>query len=227
MNLEERARGALDRPSSLSTTSDVTFRTYSGRVFDLVNPTPDMVRIVDVAMGLANQCRYNGQIGNFYSVAQHSCEVSIEVQTRLLAMGRPHLTVLRGAMMGLLHDAAEAYVGDVISPLKHLFPDFGVIEDRIFDTVLLALDQTWLPDLADLVDGVDKGAFAQESVELRGASLSWVANGLKTDLTPWIPTKPIGTPALPFEAFTMFLTRYNNLAGRLYRIREEDDASNV
>lgn len=82
--------------------------TYTGRIFDLLNPKPEMVCIEDIAHSLAYQCRYMGHAKFFYSVAQHCV---------LMAKNRD----LPGdPLQKLLHDAAEAYIGDLISPWKKL-----------------------------------------------------------------------------------------------------------
>ncbi len=80
--------------------------TYTGKLFDVLNPKPELVCIKDIAHSLANQCRYAGHTEEFYSVAQHS--VLMAVATEL--PGDP--------MQKLLHDSAEAYFGDIASPLK-------------------------------------------------------------------------------------------------------------
>jgi len=64
-----------------------------------------MININDVAMGLNNICRFGGQIPEFYSVLQHSLLVYALAPKELGAVA-------------LLHDASEAYLGDVIKPLK-------------------------------------------------------------------------------------------------------------
>lgn len=77
-----------------------------------VNPLtmrPSDVDIIDIAHALARQCRYNGHCGGYLSVARHSLWVS----GRVVEMGQPDL-----ALTALLHDAAEAYLGDMIRPLK-------------------------------------------------------------------------------------------------------------
>lgn len=91
----------------VKTSTEGKINSYSGQRIDLVNPTPDMIRPTDIAQGLGHICRFGGQIEHFYSVAQHSILVML--------LAPAHLK--RAA---LLHDASEAYLGDVISPLKHV-----------------------------------------------------------------------------------------------------------
>ncbi|KKN71240.1 hypothetical protein LCGC14_0422830 [marine sediment metagenome] len=81
--------------------------TYTGKSFDLLNPSPDMVCIEDIAHSLANMCRYTGHVRQFYSVAQHCV---------LTAMA----DLPGDSLKRLLHDAGEAYVGDIASPWKQL-----------------------------------------------------------------------------------------------------------
>ena len=83
--------------------------TVSGKLIDLFKPDPALITLEDIAHGLSNICRWNGHTKSFYSVAEHSFRVAKLVQPskRLTA---------------LLHDAEEAYWGDVISPLKKLYP---------------------------------------------------------------------------------------------------------
>ncbi len=92
--------------------------TFSGNRFYPLEPRIDHVAIEDIAHGLAYQCRFNGQTCEFYSVAQHSLIVA-----ELVA---PHLQ-----LAALLHDAAEAYLGDMVKPLKVLLPAFGAIEEKV------------------------------------------------------------------------------------------------
>lgn len=92
--------------------------TWSGKRLDILDPQPESIHLLDIAHGLANECRFAGQCRAYYSVAQHSVTAS-------------HL-VRRGlALEALLHDAAEAYIKDIPTPLKALLPDYQRIEERL------------------------------------------------------------------------------------------------
>jgi 5'-deoxynucleotidase YfbR-like HD superfamily hydrolase len=93
-------------------------KTFTGKRFDLVDPDPATVDIVDIAHALSMQCRFTGHCREFYSVAQHSVLVCNQVAS-LLAPAKVTLAAL-------LHDAAEAYTGDLSRPAK------------------LAMGRTWL-----------------------------------------------------------------------------------
>jgi len=84
---------------------DIWTQTRTDKKFSLNNINPDNVCIEDIASALSKQCRYNGHIDRFYSIAQHC----ICVAEGLL----PQLSIY-----GLLHDAAEAYIGDITMPVK-------------------------------------------------------------------------------------------------------------
>jgi len=94
-----------------------TVRTSSGIYFDLENPSASDVRLKDIAYSLAKTCRYVGQIGHdrhSYSVAEHSVLCVMYAYRELKVQD---MEVLRSVF---LHDAAEAYVGDISRPLKNL-----------------------------------------------------------------------------------------------------------
>ena len=80
--------------------------TYTGRRFYVFDPDPKLICIEDIAHHLAMECRYGGAVRRYYSVAEHSVYVS-------------HLVAPELALEGLLHDAAEAYISDMIRPIKH------------------------------------------------------------------------------------------------------------
>lgn len=93
------------------------FITYSGIDIDPLNPRPEQIKLIDIAHALSNVCRFGGQCPTFYSVACHSMYVADLLPRRL-------------AIEGLLHDASEAYCGDMIKSLKVLCPDYQAVEKR-------------------------------------------------------------------------------------------------
>ena len=98
-------------------------RTQSGKDIDYANFTVSDVDLEDIAHGLSNTCRYGGQCSFFYSVAEHSILVSQVLKNH------PALSHLTKA--ALLHDAAEAYIVDLPTPLKALCPGYKLIESKV------------------------------------------------------------------------------------------------
>src|SRR5918997_350860 len=89
-------------------------QTVSGRWVNPFDPEPDQLDAGDIARALANQCRFGGHSRVFYSVAQHSVIVSELVEER----GGD----VEDVFAALMHDATEAYLGDMPHPLKHRSP---------------------------------------------------------------------------------------------------------
>ena len=93
---------------------------FSGGPVDLGAPKEDQIHLPDIAWALAHLCRFVGHTKRFYSVAEHSVHTSKMVPKE-------------EALRGLLHDAAEAYVGDMSAPLKHLpeLSGYRRVEERV------------------------------------------------------------------------------------------------
>lgn len=87
-------------------------RTYTGRIIDVGTPNAADVDIRDIAHHAALQNRYNGATYVPLSVAQHAEIVSRHVPGCY-------------ALEGLLHDAAEAYVGDLTRAVKRYVDSRG------------------------------------------------------------------------------------------------------
>lgn len=100
-----------------------TIRTRVGTYFDFENPEGSEVVLADIAHALGNLCRFTGHTRWFYSVAEHSVHCSFLVPEK-------------DAAAALMHDAVEAYVGDVSRPLKSLLPGYKEIEQRVERAVL-------------------------------------------------------------------------------------------
>lgn len=133
--------------------------TYTGRQFYPLAPTPEQIDIEDIAHGLAYQCRFNGQTRHFYSVAQHSLIVADLVPSGL-------------RLAALLHDAAEAYMGDMVKPLKQLFPLFSEIEGKVMSAIGLRYGVSRFDDRT--IKAADLIALATEKRDLMpNSSEAW------------------------------------------------------
>ncbi|NML59951.1 phosphohydrolase [Massilia sp. RP-1-19] len=167
--------------------------TFSGNRFYPLEPRIDHVAIEDIAHGLAYQCRFNGQTCEFYSVAQHSLVVASLVPPAL-------------RLAALLHDAAEAYLGDMVKPLKVLLPEFAAIEDK----VSLIIGAAFGVDFSDYgpIKEADLIALATEKRDLMPHS---VERWAYLDTVRALPG-PI-VPMSPRDAKLAFLDEFDRLLG--------------
>ena len=96
-------------------------------MWSLDDPKPEDVHIEDIASGLSRICRYNGQLQedyDFLSVAEHSVAMTV------WAIARKVVTHREDALALLLHDGSEAFLGDMVSPVKVRDPIFKSIEEK-------------------------------------------------------------------------------------------------
>lgn len=118
--------------------------TYTGKQFWPLDPRPEEVDIEDIAHALSLVCRFGGHCREFYSVAQHCCYVA-EVMGTLEPSFRLH---------ALLHDAAEAYIGDMIRPMKRSCPEYTEAEHKVQKAIRKAFDISYEPKSVKWCDEV-------------------------------------------------------------------------
>ena len=134
--------------------------TSSGQVIDLLNPDPACFTIEDIANNLSKLCRFNGQLKRFYSVAQHSMYVASLVPEPL-------------KLQALLHDATEAYICDVPTPLKAML---GSVYKDIEERIARAIGEKFAVDLVNLhptVKAADRVMLLSERDALQECPQSW------------------------------------------------------
>lgn len=110
-------------------------QTYTGKQFFPMTPDPHSVDLEDIAHALSMQCRFNGHVREFYSVAEHSVLMADAYLRDFGALADDDT-----ARHMLLHDAAEAYVGDMIRPLKHDIPAFRIVEGVVLRAIWARFD---------------------------------------------------------------------------------------
>lgn len=101
--------------------------TNLGKRVDLSFPQASEIVIEDIAQGLGNLCRFTGQISKFYSVAEHCMHVADLVPPPF-------------KRIALLHDASEAYIADISTPLKN---ELGAAYRQIENRITEAIDQAF------------------------------------------------------------------------------------
>lgn len=141
--------------------------TFTGRQVLPLALTPSDIDIIDIAHGTSMQCRYNGHVNDFYSVAEHCVHISAAI---LLATGDKTL-----ALQGLVHDAGEAYTGDMIRPmknsLKRFYEPWKDVEDANEKAICEALGVPYPFD--PIVKEYDKRIIVNEKTHLFGPNKPW------------------------------------------------------
>jgi HD superfamily phosphodiesterase len=144
------------------------------RVFPRM-PVPDasQVRIDDVAHALSNICRFNGHTRPFFSVLHHSLEVSALCRAHAERFG---VNARRAALAGLMHDAPEYVVGDVVSPMKRRLGNaFRDVYNEAERVVYAALDVAEVAEeCAAVVEWADREMLVSDAFR-------WRARGTITD----------------------------------------------
>lgn len=106
-----------------------SIKTYTGVMFDPLNPNLELIDILDIAHALSMLCRANGHFRSFYSVGQHCINCMKEAAARGYSE--------RVQLACLLHDASEAYLSDVTRPVKQELPKYLEIEKPLQDAIWL------------------------------------------------------------------------------------------
>lgn len=103
-----------------------------GSAVNFANLQTSIIVFEDIIERLAAINRFNGGTQTLYTVAQHS----LLMQQLLLIVGASH----KVQQLALMHDMTEAFMGDMVSPLKSMFPQFATMEDELFDVICQQLN---------------------------------------------------------------------------------------
>jgi hypothetical protein len=169
-------------------------QTYMDIQFNPLSIKEEDISILDIAHALSHTCRWGGHCNRFYSVAQHSVMVS--------EMASPE-----NKLAALLHDASEAYIGDMPSPLKALMPDYKELEK----TIQTAIQRKYgiADELPEEIHEIDRRVCIWEAHNLLyDTNLVRVWGGDNPD-----PDKPL-RPVTSETAKHLFLFEFNKLTGQ-------------
>lgn len=167
--------------------------TYSGRFFEVIDPKVEDIDLYDISHALSMLCRFGGHSEAFYSVAEHSVLVSMLVSKE-------------NALAALLHDASEAYLVDIPSPVKSFLDNYQFIEAKIM--IQIANKFGFEYPLAEEIKLADRAQLKTEAKYLmagRGENWGTWLDGIT--LRGKIPKC-----LQPIEAKQLFLTRFWELS---------------
>ena len=166
--------------------------TYTGKVLHFLDPRIEEIDIEDIAHSLANECRFGGHTSKFYSVAEHSILVA--------SLCPRHLQ-----LAGLLHDASEAYIRDIASPVKQYLGGYKEIEEGLMRVIAEKFGFSW-----PLEREIKQADMVALKVEARNLLPSKGGSWLHLYPTEYdVDIKPRCFP--PEQAKNIFLTAFNDL----------------
>jgi len=190
-------------------------QTFTGAEFFPLAPEENKIRLADIAHALALVCRFTGHVRSFYSVAEHSVRVSMLAE-KYAERNAPtdKARALMVAKWGLIHDASEAYLADIASPIKSqpVFALYREAEKRLQTMIAVAcgLPAEEPPEVKE----ADRIMCATEAHVLMTAHPAWAALG--EPITPASPYAEIVADLGWQASFAegRFLTRFEALAAR-------------
>lgn len=145
-------------------------QTFLGNKFTFDSPRAQDIEIEDIAHSLAMQCRFNGHVKEFYSVGEHCLRVVNRVSPP-------------NKFWGLMHEVAETYMGDIITPFKCHWRwrrYLKSMETRILKVVAIKYGLPW--PIPEEIKEVDKRMWATEERDIRNKSrFEW-----STDVVPYL-----------------------------------------
>ena len=160
-------------------------QTLSGRRVNPLDAAPEDIDPADIARALAHICRFGGHSKAFYSVAQHSAIVCDLLEERGATPDE--------LMAALLHDASEAYLGDLPHPIKHrseLGAAFKAAEKQLEAVIV---ERFSLPDVAARIKPLDRALLATERATFSEVTWHWPeldgAEELDLEIEPWSPER--------------------------------------
>lgn len=166
----------------------------NGNLFSFFDPDPTVLSIEELAHVLSNVCRFSGHVRHFYSVAQHAVNASLIVSPE-------------NAKTALMHDTAEAFTNDIVTPLKHIVPTFREIEVRI--ETAMAEHWGFQYPLPDEVKWADLAMLKIEKEVLKPSGSSWsVLEGIEIE---HLREKVMVGPISPAQARDAFLKRWEEV----------------
>ncbi len=160
-------------------------QTVSGRWVNPFDPDPAQLDAGDIARALANQCRFGGHSRVFYSVAQHSVIVSRLVEER----GGD----VEDVFAALMHDASEAYLGDMPHPLKHRSPLGAAFRDAEDHLERAIRDRFGIKGGVPAIKAADRALLATERRAFSAETWKWPeldgVEPLDLELVAWSPDR--------------------------------------
>lgn len=176
--------------------------TFTGKQFRHGGPYLDDICIEDIAHHLSLICHWGGAAREFFSVAQHSVLVSDVCPSHL-------------KRWGLMHDAAEAYCGDMIRPVKVRMPDYKLLEMNVMGAIAEKFGLGW-PEPPEL-KYYDNRVLAVEARDLMHSNEALHDGRGKLIRFDDLPRERL-EPWSPAEAEAAFLARFAHLFGDIVNI---------
>lgn len=133
-------------------------QTFQGYAVTIPDIEVETISIRDIARSLSQQCRYQGHTLFHYSVAQHSLYVADYVQK----IAPAH------TLEALMHDAAEAYIGDIPRPIKDICPEIRNFEANVEKVIAKKFGFSWPYSylLGCVIKYADLALLATESIQV-------------------------------------------------------------